>query len=349
MKRTLLLFVIGTALCLCSLTFGAPYANAMSPSGTITEKLAEAVQLYLNGEFEGGLAVADELLARPSLTAKDSVAILEVKSILTYAKGQQYKKAAFGYLQSMAKIGPCILDLPRDIWPSELRDKWYEILKKKNQLACSKDETSRVRTIAIMPFDNCSAGQYMESLGNLGKGLSDFFVLDFSKYGGIKVVERDKLDYLIREYDLVKQGKVDQASAIKVGKMLGAQMMVFGTIMQIDGKNGRMGVRVVDVETSGLIVTADTAGRPNFVEMEKALVKDIAAKLSLAAAGETGAAAGESATTDMDAAKLYSLGLKYMDEYQYERAYEYFRKAYEKDHTFTAAKKKMEIYKPLVS
>jgi hypothetical protein len=38
-----------------------------------------------------------------------------------------------------------------------------------------------------------------------------------------------------------------------------------------------------------------------------------------------------------------------MDEYEYEKAYDYFRKAYEKDNSFAEAKKKMEIYKPLVS
>jgi hypothetical protein len=46
--------------------------------------------------------------------------------------------------------------------------------------------------------------------------------------------------------------------------------------------------------------------------------------------------------------KLYSLGLKYMDDYKYEKAYEHFRQAYEKDNSFVEAKKKMEIYKPLI-
>jgi tetratricopeptide (TPR) repeat protein len=134
-----------------------------------------------------------------------------------------------------------------------------------------------------------------------------------------------------------------------VGKMLGAQLMVFGSITQLDGKNARMVVRVVDVETSEIITTADREGKPNFVEMEKELVRDIAGKLRLVLTQEAGAAIEESATSDMDAARLYSLGLKYMDEYQYEKAYDYFRKAYEKDNSFAEAKRKMEIYKPLVS
>ena len=101
--------------------------------------------------------------------------------------------------------------------------------------------------------------------------------------------------------------------------MLGAQMMVFGSITQLDGKNARMVVRVVDVETSEIVTTADMEGKPNFVEMEKELVKDVAGKLNLALSKEAGAAIEESATTDMDAARLYSLGLKYMDEYSTRR------------------------------
>jgi TolB-like protein len=349
MKQAVLLFVTFALLFLSPLSSLASGLEAMPPAGTLTEKLAEAVNVYLDGEFEEGLAIADGLLSEHNLTAMDSVAILEVKSIITYAKGQRYKKEAFGYLQNISRIGPCLMDFPRDIWPSELRDKWYEISKKRGELVCMNEETARLRTIAIMEFDNFSIGKYKNTLGDLSKGLADFFELDFSKFSGVKVVERDKLDYLLREAKLVEEGKVDQASAIKVGKLLGAQMMVFGSITQLGGKNGRMVVRVVDVETSEIITTADREGKPNFVEMEKELVKDIAAKLNLLMPEATGAAGGESATSDMDAARLYSIGLRYMDEYQYEKAYEYFQKAYEKDGTFTEAKKKMEIYKPLVS
>jgi TolB-like protein len=323
--------------------------GATAPEGNLTERLAEAVNVYLDGEFDSGLAIADELLSRQNLTASDSVAILEVKSVITYAKGQKYKREAYDYLQRISRIGHCMMSFPREMWPSELRDKWYEISKSKNQLVCANETKPDTRTIAIMEFDNFSVGEYKENLGDLSKGLADFFEYDFSKFPGMKIVERDKLDYLLREAKLSEEGKIDPATAVRVGKMLGAQLMVFGSITQLDGKNARMVVRVVDVETSEIITTADREGKPNFVEMEKELVRDIAGKLRLVLTQEAGAAIEESATSDMDAARLYSLGLKYMDEYQYEKAYDYFRKAYEKDNSFAEAKRKMEIYKPLVS
>jgi TolB-like protein len=349
MKRSVLF------LAAIALLFPSPFRalnsrpGATAPEGTITERLAKAVNVYLDGEFDSGLAITDELLSRKNLAAGDSIAILEVKSIITYAKGQKYKREAYGYLQRISTIGHCLMNFPREMWPSELRDKWYEISKSKDMLVCTNETGPDTRTIAIMEFDNFSTGKYKESLGDLSKGLADFFEYDFSKFSGVKIVERDKLDYLLREAKLSQEGKIDPATAVRIGKMLGAQMMVFGSITQLDGKNARMVVRVVNVETSEIVTTADREGKPNFVEMEKELVKDIAGKLDLALSKEAGAAIDESATPDMDAARLYSLGLKYMDEYQYEKAYDYFKKAYEKDNSFVEAKKKMEIYKPLVS
>ena len=185
-----------------------------------------------------------------------------------------YKREAYGYLQSISKIGHCLVNLPREMWPSELRDKWYELSKSRDLLVCPADQGAGLKTIAIMEFDNFSIGEYKEQLGDLSKGLADFFEYDFSQVTGLKIVERDKLDYLLREVQLAEEGKLDQATAVKVGKMLGAQMMVFGSITQIDAKTARMVVRVVNVETSEIITTADTTnedgkGKPNFVEMEK--------------------------------------------------------------------------------
>jgi curli biogenesis system outer membrane secretion channel CsgG len=349
MKRMVLFAVTIALLLLSPLHSLSARPDAPASEGTLAEKLTEAINSYVNLDFESGLAITDDLLSRQNLTAGDSVAILEVKSVITYAKGEKYKREAYGYLQKISKIGHCMMNFPREMWPSELKDKWYEISKSKNQLVCANEAGPDTRTIAIMEFDNFSTGEYKENLGDLSKGLADFFEYDFSKFSGVKIVERDKLDYLLREVKLAEEGKIDPGTAVRVGKMLGAQMMIFGSITQLDGKNARMVVRVVNVETSEIITTADKEGKPNFVEMEKELVKDIAGKLNLALSKEAGAAIEESATSDMDAARLYSLGLKYMDEYQYEKAYDYFRKAYEKDNSFAEAKRKMEIYKPLVS
>jgi TolB-like protein len=313
---------------------------------TVADKLAEALSFYNELEYDKGVAIAEELLTRTNLTPNDSIAIYEVLGIVTYAKGESFLQKAIGYLDRITTIGPCVVPLPRDIWPQELRDRWYKILKSQNKLICEQADPA-VKTIAIMEFDNFSTGKYQEELGLLAKGLADFFAYDFAKISDFKVVERDKIDFILKEMEMVKSGAVDPATAVQVGKILGAKYMVFGSITQLDDKNTRMVVRVVSVETSEIVASVDKEGKPEYSAMEKELVKEMASKLSVKLGDKTLTLIDEGGTDSNDAASLYSRGLQFMDQYDYKKAYEYFKQAYNLDNTFVEAKRKMEIYQPL--
>jgi TolB-like protein len=314
----------------------------------IAATLSEALDLYGNLEFDKGIGLAESLLKKENLTAADSVAIYEVLGIITYAKGEEFKKNSFDYLKKMTEIGPCLFIFPRDIWPKELRDQWYMLSKAKNLLVCPEEANPKIQTIAIMEFDNHSIGRFQETLGYLSKGLADFFQHDFAKLSTLKVVERDKIDFILRELELQQSGKVDMATAARAGKLLGAQLMVFGSITQLDDKNARMIVRVVKVETSEIIASAEKEGKPDYVTMEKELVRELAEKLDLAFTEDTEKLLEQGGSQSMDAVTLYSKGLSYMDKYDYEKAYEFFKMAYQKDPHFAEAKRKMDIYRPLI-
>jgi len=315
----------------------------------VAVRLAEAFKFYTDLEFDKGLAVAQELLARSDLDGRDSIAIYAVMSMLTYSKGKAHIDSSFDYLEKMASIGPCQLHLPYEFWPQQLRDRWYSIAQKKNALVCPEDAGRDIKTIAIMEFDNYSVGKFQEELGFVTKGLADFFETDFAAISDLKVVERDKIDYILKEIELSQSGQVSSASAVEAGKLLGAQLMVFGNIMQTDSKTARMLIKVVKVETSEIVATVTKEGKPDFFAMEKELVKELAQKLNLTINDEAARFIDESGTESNDAATLYSKGLYYMDQYQYKEAYEHFKMAYEKDNTFAEAKRKMDIYRPLAS
>ena len=324
----------------------AGFSVAVAQETTVADKLAEALNAYNDLEYDRGLEVAKELFARDNLTAHDSVAIYEVMSIITYAKGETYLEKAFTYLDKISTIGPCVMPLPHDIWPQELRDKWYKLLRAKNALTCDQPK-SDIKTIAIMKFDNHSTGEYQEELGLLSKGLADFFAYDFAKISDFKVVERDKIDYVLKEIELQQSGQVDRSTAVEVGKLLGAQYMVFGSITQLDARSTRMIVRVVSVETSEIIASVDKEGKPEYSKMEKELVAELAEKLDVQLSDETLGLLKEGGTESHDATTFYSMALEYQDQYDYKNAYEYFKKAYELDNDFLEAKRKMEIYRPL--
>jgi len=316
---------------------------------TIADKLAGAINFYGELEFDQGIDVASGLLKRDDVTQKDSIAIYAVMSMLNYGKGEEYLSKSYTFLEKMADIGPCTINLPHEIWPQQLRHQWYNVAREKGALTCPDDRNGEIQTIAIMEFDNFSVGKYQEELGFLTKGIADFFEADFAKFSDLKVVERDKVNFILNEIALSESGKVSSATAIQVGKLLGAQLMVFGNITQIDGKKCKMLVKAVKVETSEIIATVEKEGKPDYFKMEKELVKELAAKLDMNLTDEASAMLDAGGTASFDAATLYSKGLHYMDKYDYKKAYDFFKLAYEKDNSFVEAKQKMDIYRPLAT
>jgi len=341
-------FAVGLSLLALVLLFATGNVSAQAEA-TVADKLAEAINSYSELEFDKGLDITSALLKRTDLTSKDSIAIYAVMSMINYGKGEEYIAKSYSYLEKMAAIGPCTIHLPQEFWPEQLRRQWYNVSNEKGALTCPDEKDSNIETIAIMEFDNYSVGKYQEELGYITKGLADFFEADFAKFSNLRVVERDKVDFILKEIELSESGKVSQSTAIKVGKLLGAQIMVFGNITQLDAKDCKMLVKAVKVETSEIIATVEKEGKPEYFKMEKELVKELASRLDMTISKENTALLDAGGTESYDAATLYSKGLYYMDQYDYKKAYEYFKMAYDKDNSFEEAKRKMDIYRPLAT
>jgi TolB-like protein len=324
-----------------------PVPASAEEAVTLSDRIGKCIGHYVYGEFDEGIALANELLTRSDLTAQDSVAIYEALSILTYAKGDEYHRKSVDYLNVMSRIGPCVIHLPRELWPPELRNKWYEITNGTDAFTCGSESMEGVKTIAVMEFDNFSVQKYQEKLGPIGKGLADWFEHDFGKISELTVVERDKVNFVLQELELQKSGQVDKATAVKAGKLLGAQYMVFGSITQLDDDHTGMVVRVVSVETSEIIASVDKRGKPEYSKLEQELVVELADQLNIMLGDEVKEMIEEGGTESLDATTFYSKGLEYSDRYDYKQAYEYFKKAYELDSSFTKAKKKMDLLAPL--
>jgi len=105
-------------------------------------------------------------------------------------------------------------------------------------------------TVAIFPL-NCAVKLQKERVGfAMSELLSHRFVSD----GTFTVLERGELEKLLGEQRLQASGAVDSDVAVKLGKVLGAKVLLLGNIQKVDGRyqvNGRL----VDAETSAVIVS----------------------------------------------------------------------------------------------
>lgn len=137
------------------------------------------------------------------------------------------------------------------------------------------------KTIAVLYFENNSVVD-KDNLDPLKKGLADMMITEMSKIKGLKVVERQRIQSIIDELNLSETDIVDNASTQKMGKLLGAQVMLFGGFSNLFNDKFRIDVRIVRTETGETLKAEEETGElDEFLTMLQSLVKKIAKDLDV--------------------------------------------------------------------
>ena len=93
-------------------------------------------------------------------------------------------------------------------------------------------QSTDVPTVAVMDFTGLMLGEEGNSV-NLGKAVAAMLVTEFSGRDGMQVVERRELNDLLTEQRLALSGRVEESSAVEIGKLLGAQYVFHGSVVSI--------------------------------------------------------------------------------------------------------------------
>jgi len=125
--------------------------------------------------------------------------------------------------------------------------------------------------IAILPF-SCR--------GNINKDLlellSENFGIKLIEIGEYTIVERSELNKALNELKFQKGDAFDDKSAVEIGKLAGAQMVIIGTVTLLDS-DYFISVKGIDLKT-GIVVFAkglDTNNRRDLVRMVEQLAVSI--------------------------------------------------------------------------
>ncbi len=111
--------------------------------------------------------------------------------------------------------------------------------------------------VAVIPFKNLNEEP---ALDWLRMGIAETMISDLKKSGKVRVVERDQIDRALSEVLLQqKDGTSEDATAVKVGKLVGAKTIVVGSFQKAGG-DLRINARFVSVETGIVLDTAKTTG-----------------------------------------------------------------------------------------
>jgi TolB-like protein len=119
----------------------------------------------------------------------------------------------------------------------------------------------RVNKIALMEFPH---GKYFNDFTkNVYESLSVYFIRK-----GFQVVERSQLNRILAEQKISYSGLVDVATAQKLGKLLGSEVALLGTISDM-GNDAIIRARLVDVEKGVSMAAAQVEMRktPEIIKM----------------------------------------------------------------------------------
>src|SRR5271166_103453 len=92
------------------------------------------------------------------------------------------------------------------------------------------------RLVTIMNFDYGTVRTYVQQIfgsnQDIGKGISDMLVDKLLKDGKYRLVERSALDKILAEQNFSNSDRADSNTAAKIGKVLGVDAIIIGSITQ---------------------------------------------------------------------------------------------------------------------
>lgn len=134
--------------------------------------------------------------------------------------------------------------------------------------------------IAVIEFENKANSGWHWWSDRGAAAMQDVFVTELVKSGKFRVIDRERLDAIMREKNLTLSGDIDPSTAVEIGKLLGVEYFLTGSVTEYGASeagahgSGRRGLpgfgvgkktfvaaanaRIIDAQT-GEILWADEA------------------------------------------------------------------------------------------
>lgn len=210
------------------------------------EKLLEEIKFGESGLVDEktiqkrGLAVEGDFLIYGRLDKKKGRLIVKTK-IVDIAKGKIHAlKEVSGTEENVLMI------------VESLKSAVADFLGLEQGTGINAFKMEREGSLAILPFYNNSK---TNKLGHLRQGLPVIFMDKFIKLGRFTIVERAIIDSVMQELGLQQSGLIDEKTAVKIGKLLGAKYLLLGMFIENHGII-RIDMRVIETETGRAAIPA---------------------------------------------------------------------------------------------
>ncbi|MEP7383626.1 MAG: CsgG/HfaB family protein, partial [Gemmatimonadota bacterium] len=164
------------------------------------------------------------------------------------------------------------------------------------------------RSVAVVPLQVFTQDT---TLHVLGFGLADLLMTDLARSAQLVVVDRLRLDAVLREQQLAESGRVDEATAPRTGRLIGARTLVMGEVRDASGTELALATRLVTATDASIRGgPASRADVNQLLEAEKRLASELFARLGVALTPREQQAFLERPTASLAALLAYSRGVR---------------------------------------
>ncbi len=190
-------------------------------------------------------------------------------------------------------------------------------------------------TIAVVDFD----GSHLSpDLQPIARGLAEFTAADLAKVASLDIVDRMKIDVILKELKLSGSDLVDQSTAPRLGRLLGSYRLVTGSVLGLGEEGIRLDGAVVSTADSASLMTQPAEGRlANIFKVQKDFVFSVIDQLGITLTADERNAIAEVPTESYLAFLAYCRGRDYQRRGFYRDAQASFNQAESEDAGFTEA------------
>jgi TolB-like protein len=249
--KKFLIFLLIFALYFCTINGAFAQENVLSQKvSELADKLAFAVEGYVAGV--SGETVYIDLGQESGIVEGIQFEVVRLDKDNPFKKGEKiigYPETEVGQIEitkvrkemSLAKITKKVTDIQEG-------DKVYQVMKK-------------VTRIAITEFT------YGNEFNDFTRNVQDILYTNLIQRG-MTVVEREKMEQVLEELGESFSGMIDSSTAAEIGKMLGVEAIVVGTVADM-GNSVDLRARLVDVEKGAALtaVQIDVVKDPTIIKI----------------------------------------------------------------------------------
>jgi TolB-like protein len=201
--------------------------------------------------------------------------------------------------------------------------------------ALAPAQTVAPATAAVWDFDNDAPTNSKHELW--GTALASFMIADLGASQNLRVIDREHLAAVMREQRLSMTSLSDNATRLRVGKIIGARYFIFGTYT-IVGNEAALTARMVEVETGQILVADSVGGKANDIRL---LSMQLAAKflrpLDQVVADRESQSMSSGGAPPTSAQHLFDQGLAHERQHEYQQAIDLYTRALTEDPHYSLA------------